>query len=394
MPGEWMMHPGENQGHSIATRSKTTTTGQQEIPWTREEALQGQPNRRVFQFEANTRRAYPVHYFCDNKEGLCNRNAYAVCIYHGAWYKVKLNQTTGEPVLREPALEVHTYNIEDQEGQSKPDSDNEQQWDLINDKIRRSPIWISLARTTVAMSATRTQPAITVQVGGGNAPPLRPGTPLMGTTLASLQNWLNVALWQTGPPGGGGPGGSGGPGGLGGPGGPQQVVPQQPVALAGDVKTMGQLSQVFTGNQAQADNFIEKVKGYLQLNQDVAGFDLPIKKIAFTLTLIKGPDTAGWTCDMGDFLDGLGSADNIPDLWTQFLEEFRQQFQDMQKEDHAWAQMEGLRMRFLDIDAYIAKFEELARQVGYMAGSAKTMHTFIKGLTPSVMEEVLKPPLV
>jgi hypothetical protein len=126
----------------------------------------------------------------------------------------------------------------------------------------------------------------------------------------------------------------------------------------------------------------------------VAGFDLPIKKIMFTLMLIKGPNTAGWTRDMGNFLDGLGPVDNIPDLWTQFLDEFRKQFQDTQKEDHARAQMEELQMKFLEIDTYITKFEELARQAGYTAGSPETMHTFIKGLTLLVIEEVLKPPLV
>jgi hypothetical protein len=92
----------------------------------------------------------------------------------------------------------------------------------------------------------------------------------------------------------------------------------------------------------------------------VAGFDSPIKKIAFMLTLIKGPDTAGWTQDMGDFLDGLGPTNNIPDLWMQFLEEFRQQFQDTQKGDQAQAQLEGLCMQFLEINTYITKFEELA----------------------------------
>jgi hypothetical protein len=154
---------------------------------------------------------------------------------------------------------------------------------------------------------------------------------------------------------------------------------------------MGQLPQTFMGDHTQANNFIEEVKGYLQLNQDVAGFDLPIRKIAFTLMLIKGPDTAGWTHNMGDFLDTLRPADNIPDLWTQFLLEFGQQFQDTQKEDQAYAQLEGLRMCFPEVDTYITKFKELARQAGYIAGKPETMHTFIKGLTPSVMEEVLKP---
>jgi hypothetical protein len=91
---------------------------------------------------------------------------------------------------------------------------------------------------------------------------------------------------------------------------------------------MGQLPQVFTGNCSKVENFIEEVKGYLCLNQDVAGFDLPIKKMVFMLTLIKGADTAGWTYNMGDFLDMLGPADNILDLWMQFLLEFGQQFQD------------------------------------------------------------------
>jgi hypothetical protein len=96
---------------------------------------------------------------------------------------------------------------------------------------------------------------------------------------------------------------------------------------------MGQLPQVFTGDRSKVDNFIKEVKGYLCLNQNVAGFDLPIKKIAFTLTLIKGEDMVGWTRDMGDFLDGLTPTDNILDLWMQFLAEFGQQFQDTQKED-------------------------------------------------------------
>jgi hypothetical protein len=147
----------------------------------------------------NARRAYPVHYFCNNKEGVCNWNAYAVCIYHRAWYRVKPDQTTGEPVLGEPALEIHTYDIEDQGGHSEPDSDNEQQPDLIDNEIRRSLIHISPTRMTIAMSTTRTQPVIMVQVGGSNAPSSRPGTPptgvpLTGMMLASLQNRLNAAL--------------------------------------------------------------------------------------------------------------------------------------------------------------------------------------------------------
>jgi hypothetical protein len=100
-------------------------------------------------------------------------------------------------VLTEVALGIHIYDIKDQDSQSEPDSNNEQQVDLIDDEIRRSPINISPTQAAApVMSATRTQPVITVQVGGGNAPPLRPGTPPQtgGMMLASLQNRFNAAL--------------------------------------------------------------------------------------------------------------------------------------------------------------------------------------------------------
>ena len=53
---------------------------------------------------------------------------------------------------------------------------------------------------------------------------------------------------------------------------------------------MGQLPQMFYGNPRQAKAFVEEVKAYLRLNYDVAGYESPIKKVAFALTLIKGPE--------------------------------------------------------------------------------------------------------
>jgi hypothetical protein len=53
-------------------QDKMMSTIEQSIPLSREEALQVQPNKQVFRFEPNARRVYPVHYFCDNEEGVCN----------------------------------------------------------------------------------------------------------------------------------------------------------------------------------------------------------------------------------------------------------------------------------------------------------------------------------
>jgi len=61
--------------------------------------------------------------------------------------------------------------------------------------------------------------------------------------------------------------------------------------------------QDFYSDREKADNFIEEVKEYLCLNQDVSGFDSPKKKAAFILTCMKGPEVVEWVWDMGQDID-------------------------------------------------------------------------------------------
>jgi hypothetical protein len=153
--------------------------------------------------------------------------------------------------------------------------------------------------------------------------------------------------------------------------------------------------QDFYGNWEKADNFIEEVKGYLHLNQDVSRFNSLKKKAAFTLACMKGPKVAGWVRDMGRIIDQLGPNDNAPIFWEQFLWEFEMQFQDSLREDRAWTKITKLRMKNGKIDAYIAKFEELARKARYMAGNPKTLWQFHMGLPQQVLEDVMhSPPVV
>ena len=115
----------------------------------------------------------------------------------------------------------------------------------------------------------------------------------------------------SGPPGGGGFGPPGG----GPPIGAQPPAAQQPVPPAADVKAMGSLPQLFYGDRSKADDFIKEVKGYFRLNADVPGYNSPYKKVAFTLTLVKGEETAQWVRNMGNWLDTIDPiADNVEDL--------------------------------------------------------------------------------
>jgi hypothetical protein len=162
-----------------------------------------------------------------------------------------------------------------------------------------------------------------------------------------------------------------------------------------DVKAMGAIPDKFSGDRQKAENFLEDVLGYLRLNTDVMGYNSPMKRVAFTLTLIEGPDVAGWKHGMGAWIDRMDpTIHNIPAVWTDFLQEFQQQFTDMQSRHHARQALEDLHMRDGAVDQYIAKFEELARNAGYTTGNEETMFLFLKGLPARLLKDVMTPPVL
>jgi Retrotransposon gag protein len=156
---------------------------------------------------------------------------------------------------------------------------------------------------------------------------------------------------------------------------------------------MGKLPEPFYGNQTKAKHFMQEVKAYLRLNQDIPGFDSPMKKVAFVLTHMKGPDVAGWARDIGEVLDDLRMPqDNIPILWTQFCEEFEQQYIDSSRAECARDKLKKLKMKNDNINAYVAKFEELARNANYNTGHVATVQIFMEGLNKETLKDVLSPP--
>jgi hypothetical protein len=60
-----------------------------------------------------------------------------------------------------------------------------------------------------------------------------------------------------------------------------------------DMWAMKNKLENFYGDRAKADTFIEDVKAYLQLNEDIAGYNSLKNKIAFTLTCMKGDKVSG-----------------------------------------------------------------------------------------------------
>src|SRR6266849_7142876 len=197
------------------------------------------------------------------------------------------------------------------------------------------------------------------------------------------------------PGGGGGSGGSGGGGGgggdSGGGAGPIGPANQMPVVCARDVKAMGTLPHTFSGDRIQAEQFMEEVRTYLRLNNDVVGFDSPIKQVYFTLSCMKGDDVAGWVRDVGEVVEQLDPInDNIPEVWNWFVVEFTNQYMDSAREDRAQAKLETLKMKDSLIDEYIAKFEELCRQAEYVLNLPNATRLFLQGLPRHAAEDVVR----
>ena len=251
------------------------------------------------------KRKHPLQFLCQTRERKLTPSDRQVCIHKDWWTKIIWNKDEECYYTNRLLKKLHNYDETDSEEESQ-DSNTEEP--TVDQQIRQTPI-NPMLKTSLLTTTTKlpenTMTTTTEQTTAMMA------TYDVTTSTQSQSQRIASAMHQafqqkkpgggSGPPGGGRsgpPGGGGGPpGGGGGPprgGGGQPPVTQQPVPPAADVKAMGSLPQIFYGDQSKADDFIEEVKGYFCLNTDVAGYNSPYKKVAFTLTLVKGKETAQW----------------------------------------------------------------------------------------------------
>jgi Ty3 transposon capsid-like protein len=188
----------------------------------------------------------------------------------------------------------------------------------------------------------------------------------------------------------GGPGGPRGPGGPGAPQGPPAAAPAAAPAGNADNRVMGNLPQVFDGDRKNARAFLDSILGYFRANARVPSLNSPLCKVSITLTLIQGTQVATWVRDMGAWIDLLHPVeDDVQFTWDTFVQEFTKHFTDSQDQQRAWLDLDRCKMRFLEIDQYIADFEELVRHAGYTIGSEETISFFLNGLTPSILDSII-----
>ena len=341
------------------------------------------------------KRKHPLQFLCQTRERKLTPSDRQVCIHKDWWTEIIWNKDEECYYTNGLLKRLHDYDEADSEEESQ-DSDTEEP--TVDQQIRQMPIDPTLKTSpliTIAklpestMTMTTEQTTVTMATYDATAP-----TQSQSQRIASA---MQQAFKQKKPGGGSGlpsGGGSGLPGGGGGPPvGGQPPTTQQPVPPAADVKAMGSLPQIFYGDRSKADDFIEEVKGYFRLNADIPGYNSPYKKVAFTLTLVKGEETAQWVQNMGNWLDTINPiADNVEDLWLQFLEAYAYQFQDSQAAQRARYDLKSCRMMNNNYDEYVSKFEVLADRANYTRGSAELYDMFLEGLPTGILFDVLKPP--
>ena len=354
------------------------------------------------------KRKHPLQFLCPTRERKLTLSDRQVCIHNNWWTEIIWNKDKECYYTNGLLKKLHDYDETDSEEESQnskieePTINQQIRQALINPTLKNSPLVATMNLPSDAMTTTTTEEttAMTTTTSGFGTIP---------TQLQRIASTMQKAFQHrkkpvppdregSGPPsGGGGPPRSGGglprSGGGGPPGGGQPPAAQQPVVVTPDVKAMGSLPQIFNGDWSKADNFIKEVKGYFHLNANVLGYNSPYKKVAFTLTLIKGDKPAQWVQNMGNWLDTLNPvADNIEDLWLQFLEAYTYQFQDSQAAQRAWNELKTCRMMNKNYDKYISKFEALADKAEYTRGSAEVYDMFLEGLPTNILYDILKPP--
>jgi hypothetical protein len=143
----------------------------------------------------------------------------------------------------------------------------------------------------------------------------------------------------------------------------------------------------FEGDCTRAEEFIDKVTDHFLLNHQHIPFQSAITRVAYTLSHVKGLQTATWRHNMGRWL--ANQPDN-QDTYDQFIAQFRAQFMDSQKELRARNKLTSLCMAWPHIDQYIMDFEQLIGEAGYDKDHPESVQLFLLHLSPGILTDTMK----
>jgi hypothetical protein len=86
---------------------------------------------------------------------------------------------------------------------------------------------------------------------------------------------------------------------------------------------------------------------------------------------------------------------NVPAVWDEFEQAFKDKFVDSTCELRARNQLEQLKFKYPDINEYVANFEDLIVHAGYNLASKEAINLFLKGFSKNrnLLDKVFTPPV-
>ena len=112
--------------------------------------------------------------------------------------------------------------------------------------------------------------------------------------------------------------------------------------------------------------------------------------MAFAMTLIQGEKVDSFIQEQAEVYERAYEA---PQTWDNFLDAFKRRFLDTQRDTKARQKLEYLRLKGIDVDAYVQDFTSLARDAGYDVRELSVWRIYLKGLPESIGTEVWHNPV-
>jgi hypothetical protein len=155
--------------------------------------------------------------------------------------------------------------------------------------------------------------------------------------------------------------------------------------MQGMDKLVGNPPHVFMGDRTKSEEFITQWEMYEGVNISNNLMHNAYQRSLLFMTYIQGPLVNEWIKSMNAWLrlqiTRNGRPTNDEWLWDSTLLSFNRQYADMLGQEKARAELErGFKMEKGDIDAYIAKFEQVIRQAGLNIDQPLVVNKFARGL--------------
>ena len=149
-------------------------------------------------------------------------------------------------------------------------------------------------------------------------------------------------------------------------------------------KLSGKEPAIFNGDCSKAEAFMLEWTIYMLLNEETEVMNQAFSRTMTFLTFIKGPNIQEWVSLHVRWLGSQihnGARKTEEYLFNTVIDSFHSAFTDTMSMQKAKDEFQNIKMEGGDLNAYVAKFERLARLAGYNLQNQLVLNKIGSGLT-------------